>query len=113
MPAMLDHFDGFLSGLYRKYGFTDIYEVYQWEEQYRPDAWTYDTVDVFNEKTSIYSEAMKSLLDGSSNPQGALPNEEIDCVPVCERDELRKDVGNGGGAGGAALAGCTRRCRGD
>ena len=27
--ARLDHFDGFLSGLYRKYGFTDVYEVYQ------------------------------------------------------------------------------------
>ena len=76
--TMLDHFDGFLSGLYRRYGFTDVYEVYQWEEQYRPDAWTYDTVDVFNENTSIYSDAMKSLLDGSSNPQGALPNEEIE-----------------------------------
>ena len=36
--TMLDHFDGFLSGLYRRYGFTDVYEVYQWEEQYRPDA---------------------------------------------------------------------------
>lgn len=52
-----DHFDGFLSGLYRKHGFTDIYKVYQWDEQYKPDAWNFDAVDIFNPNTSIYAEA--------------------------------------------------------
>lgn len=53
--ARLDHFDGFLSGLYRRYGFTDVYEVYQWSEEYRPKGWNYDSVDIFNPNTSIYA----------------------------------------------------------
>lgn len=57
----LDHFDGFLSGLYRSHGFTDVYQVYQWDEQYAPDTWNFDRVDIFNPNTSIYAEArMKS-----------------------------------------------------
>lgn len=53
----LDHFDGFLSGLYREHGFTDVYEVYQWDEQYKPETWNFDPVNIFNPKTSIYAEA--------------------------------------------------------
>lgn len=56
----LDHFDGFLSGLYRSHGFTDVYQVYQWDEQYAPDTWTYDRVNIFNPNTSIYAEARVS-----------------------------------------------------
>jgi len=78
--TMLDHFDGFLSGLYRKNGFTDVYEVYQWDEQYRPKQWTYDNVDIFNPQTSIYSEAMSQLNSDSSDAQGALPNEEVEVI---------------------------------
>lgn len=51
----LDHFDGFLSGLYREYGFGDVYEVYQWNEEYKPKGWNYDPVDIFNPDTSIYA----------------------------------------------------------
>ena len=57
----LDHFDGFLSGLYRRYGFTDVYEVYQWEEQYKPKGWNYETVDIFNPKTSIYATQIDDM----------------------------------------------------
>lgn len=57
----LDHFDGFLSGLYRKYGFTDVYDVYQWDEQYKPKGWTYDAVDISNPNTSIYSGAIENM----------------------------------------------------
>lgn len=78
--TMLDHFDGFLSGLYRKNGFTNVYEVYQWDEQYKPKQWTYDNVDVFNPQTSIYSDAMTQLAGESSDAQGALPNEEVEIV---------------------------------
>jgi hypothetical protein len=53
----LDHFDGFLSGLYRRHGFTDVYEVYQWDEQYKPETWSFDPVNIFNPNTSIYAEA--------------------------------------------------------
>lgn len=76
--TMLDHFDGFLSGLYRRNGFTDVYEVYQWDEEYRPEKWTYDRVDIFNPQTSIYSQAMEQLERGSGMPQKDLPNEEIE-----------------------------------
>jgi hypothetical protein len=57
----LDHFDGFLSGLYRKYGFTNVYEVYQWSEEYKPKGWNYDPVDIFNSNTSIYAEAIENI----------------------------------------------------
>ena len=57
--SKLDHFDGFLSGLYRKHGFGDVYEVYQWDEEYRPKEWTYDSIDIHNEKTSIYAQAVE------------------------------------------------------
>mgnify|MGYP003133364570 CR=1 FL=1 len=53
----LDHFDGFLSGLYRKLGFTNVHEVYQWDEQYKPSTWNFDPVDIMNPKTSIYADA--------------------------------------------------------
>jgi len=85
--TMLDHFDGYLSGLYRGLGFTDVYEVYQWDEQYRPKQWTYDAVDIFNPNTSIYSEPMADLMaeqgpeaDTSkpSTQQKSLPNENIE-----------------------------------
>jgi hypothetical protein len=70
--TMLDHFDGYLSGLYRGLGFTDVYEVYQWDE---------------HPKTSIYSDAMADLMaeqgpeaDPStpSTQQKSLPNEDIE-----------------------------------
>ena len=71
----LDHFDGFLSGLYRKYGFTDVYNVLQWDEQYKPESWNYDPVDVMNPQTSIYAAALSGLT--YDNPD-TLPNDETD-----------------------------------
>jgi len=58
----LDHFDGFLSGLYRKHGFLDVYEIYQWGEQYAPEEWKFEKVNIMNPKTSVYADAMKALL---------------------------------------------------
>ena len=71
--ARLDHFDGFLSGLYRKHGFTDVYEILQWDEQYKPESWNYDSVDILNPNTSVYSEALASL---TYDDPTTLPNEE-------------------------------------
>ena len=71
----LDHFDGFLSGLYRKYGFTDVYEIYQWDEQYKPEKWTYTPVDALNPKTSVYADSLKDMI--YDNP-GTLPNEAVE-----------------------------------
>lgn len=36
----LDHFDGYLSDLYRKHGFEE-YERYKWDDQYAPENWDY------------------------------------------------------------------------
>ena len=59
----LDHFDGFLTGLYKRYDFKDVYEVYQWDEQYSPKEWTYDPVNILNSKTSIYADAIAKVED--------------------------------------------------
>jgi hypothetical protein len=72
----LDHFDGFLSGLYRKNGFVDVYEIYQWDETYRPSAWNYDPVDIFNPTQSVYADWF-SAQEVGSDPSSELPNEEM------------------------------------
>jgi hypothetical protein len=73
----LDHFDGFLSGLYRKHGFTDVYEIYQWDEQYRPEKWNYKPVDVMNSSTSVYAKALKNLV---YEDPATLPNDETEVI---------------------------------
>ena len=70
----LDHFDGFLSGMYRSHGFTDIYEIYQWDEQYRPATWNYDSIDVLNPQTSVYAIPLEELVYEQPD---TLPNEEV------------------------------------
>jgi hypothetical protein len=73
----LDHFDGFLSGLYRKYGFTDVYEIYQWSEEHRPAEWNYDPIEITNFATSVYADAIDKLI--YKNPE-TLPNEEVEVI---------------------------------
>jgi len=81
--ARLDHFDGFLSGLYRKYGFTDVYEVYQWSEEYKPKGWTYDSVDIMNSQTSIYAETIQDKFNiGKEIKVQAEDNFEIEIIPA-------------------------------
>tara|TARA_R100000808_G_C2144465_1_gene152237 strand:- start:701 stop:1537 length:837 start_codon:yes stop_codon:yes gene_type:complete len=59
----LDHFDGFLSGNYRKYGFSSVYDIWDWNGKFRSDMWDYSGVDIFNEKTSVYAEALQPYKD--------------------------------------------------
>ena len=73
--ARLDHFDGFLSGLYRKHGFTDVYEIYQWNEEYAPAAWKFEKVDVMNPMTSVYADALDDLV---YEDHTALPDEVVE-----------------------------------
>ena len=75
--ARLDHFDGFLSGLYRKHGFTNVYEIYQWDEQYKPEKWDYKPVNVMNSMTSVYAAALKNLV---YEDPATLPNDETEIV---------------------------------
>jgi len=86
----LDHFDGFLSGLYRKYGFTDVYEVYQWEEQYKPKGWNYETVDIFNPKTSIYATEIEGMSNVDREVEiKAEDNYEIEINPANKVNQYR------------------------
>jgi hypothetical protein len=88
--SKLDHFDGFLSGLYRKYGFTDVYEVYQWDEQYKPQGWDYDAVDIFNPKTSIYAEGIEDKYNlGREVTVEAEDSFKIDIVPADKVNQYR------------------------
>ena len=82
----LDHFDGFLSGLYRKYGFTDVYEIYQWDEQYAPEEWSFEKIDIMNPTTSVYAKALDSLV--YQDPD-VLPNE---LVEIKAEDDLKLDI---------------------
>ena len=75
--TMLDHFDGFLSGLYRKYGFVNVYEIYQWDEKYKPASWTYDKVDIYNPNTSVYAKAFDELSQDNGGDSPVLPNQNI------------------------------------
>ena len=88
--SKLDHFDGFLSGLYREFGFTDVYEVYQWDEQYKPQVWDYDAVDIFNTKTSIYAEGIKDKYNlGREVTVEAEDSFKIDIVPADKVNQYR------------------------
>jgi len=84
----LDHFDGFLSGLYRRFGFTNVYEVYQWDENYKPSTWNYNKVDILDPSTSIYAEAFSELLftDSGLSPQQALPDQPVEVNAESELD---------------------------
>jgi len=73
--ARLDHFDGFLSGLYRKHGFTNVYEIYQWDEQYKPATWNYDPVDILNPSTSVYADALDEM---AYDDPAVLPNDKVE-----------------------------------
>ena len=65
--TQLDHFDGCLSDFYSRNGF-DEYERYQWDDQYAPQDWDYDTYgrpDVIMRRLSKrqeVSEGFHSLL---------------------------------------------------
>tara|TARA_Y100000034_G_scaffold81684_1_gene97912 strand:+ start:185 stop:931 length:747 start_codon:yes stop_codon:yes gene_type:complete len=88
--SKLDHFDGFLSGLYRKHGFTDVSEVYQWDEDYKPKDWTYDSIDIFNEKTSIYAHAVENNYNvGRLLTLTAEDGFEIKAVPADKVNQYR------------------------
>lgn len=62
----LDHFDGFLTSLYKKRRF-DIDEIYVWDDQYKPDGWNkseegfdIDTkISVYQGRNGIENEDIK------------------------------------------------------
>lgn len=63
----LDHFDGFLTGLYQKNGFKIVGHD-SWNDDYAPLDWKYEPVDIFNPQTSIYATELKKYTDESQIP---------------------------------------------
>jgi len=55
----LDHFDGFLTGFYKKNGFK-LRSNEQFVEEYKPKNWKYERVDIYNTNKSIYVEELKT-----------------------------------------------------
>ncbi len=50
----LDHFDGYLTGFYKRNGFK-LKQNDQFEEEFRPKGWKYERVDIQHPEKSIYA----------------------------------------------------------
>jgi hypothetical protein len=67
----LDHFDGFLSGFYEKYGFKVVsHEAFN--DDYAPAGWKYTPIDFLDPQQSVYAKQANSI------PQEQWPQELID-----------------------------------
>ena len=54
----LDHYDGFLTGFYRRLGFH-VRSVVQWNAEFARADWPYDPIDVEDAERSVYAEEWK------------------------------------------------------
>lgn len=54
----LDHFDGFLTGFYDKNGFSKVVSADAWNDQYAPDGWKYEKVNIWDPRTSVYAREL-------------------------------------------------------
>lgn len=61
--SKLDHFDGFLSGYYRKHGFK-VVGLDQWSENYIPTDWDFPNSNIENPNSSVYANASTEYGDG-------------------------------------------------
>lgn len=50
----LDHYDGFLTGLYKSCGFK-IDNVLEWSDEYTPDGWEYKPLNINDPDQSVYA----------------------------------------------------------
>ncbi len=58
----LDHFDGYLTGLYDSLGFK-VVSTDEWNDDYAPSGWKYEPVDVFNSNRSVYASQLAKYKD--------------------------------------------------
>jgi hypothetical protein len=56
--SKLDHFDGFLTGFYDSNGFSKIVGSDGWNDEYAPDGWEYEPVNIWDPNTSVYSREL-------------------------------------------------------
>ena len=58
----LDHFDGYLTGFYKKCGFKlDSNDIFN--DKWAPKQWEYQSINVYDEKVSIYPTELKATSD--------------------------------------------------
>jgi len=57
--SKLDHFDGFLTGFYDGNGFGKIVAIDAWNDEYAPEGWEYELVNIWDPRTSVYAEQLK------------------------------------------------------
>lgn len=64
----LDHFDGFLSGFYERFGFKVVSHE-AWNDDYAPHGWKYTPVDFFDPQQSVYAKAANSTPEEQWSPE--------------------------------------------
>jgi hypothetical protein len=69
--AKLDHFDGFLTGFYERFGFKVVSHE-PWNDDYAPSGWKYTPVDFLDPQQSIYAKRARST------PEEEWPQELVD-----------------------------------
>jgi hypothetical protein len=81
--SKLDHFDGFLTGLYNANGFSKIVHKDLWNEEYAPTGWKYEPVDIFSTKTSAYANLpqIKQIQQSSKSEKDLIKSRELS-VPL-------------------------------
>ena len=81
--SKLDHFDGFLTGLYIANGFSKVVHKDLWNEEYAPTGWKYEPVDIFSTKTSAYANnpQIKQIQQNSKSEKDLIKNRELS-VPI-------------------------------
>jgi hypothetical protein len=57
----LDHFDGFLTGLYEKNGFK-VKNKDEWNDDYAPNNWKYEKINIYNPETSVYANEINKYI---------------------------------------------------
>lgn len=67
----LDHFDGFLTGFYEKFGFKVVSHE-PFNDDYAPQGWKYTPIDFFDPQQSVYAKEANSI------PEEQWPQELID-----------------------------------
>lgn len=67
----LDHFDGFLTGFYERFGFKMISHE-PFNDDYAPQGWKYTPVDFFDPQQSVYAKKANAI------PEEEWPQELID-----------------------------------
>lgn len=54
----LDHFDGFLTGFYEANGFGKVVGADAWNDQYAPEGWKYEKVNIWDPRNSVYAKEL-------------------------------------------------------